>query len=88
LVFVTKQEIVVLPRVEPIILEGVPMVVIMRYNEPKVNQQNGSIISGVPRDWCRKIHSVNKVPRPNFSHCTYCHQIGHQINECPFIEKT
>jgi hypothetical protein len=29
---------------------------------------------------------VNKVPRPNPPHCTYCHQIGHQINECPFIE--
>jgi hypothetical protein len=29
---------------------------------------------------------VNKVPRLNFPCCTYCHQIGHQINECPFIE--
>jgi hypothetical protein len=29
---------------------------------------------------------VNKVPKPNSPHCTYCHQIGHQINECPFIE--
>jgi len=29
---------------------------------------------------------VNKVPRPNSPRCTYYHQIGHQINECPFIE--
>ncbi len=29
---------------------------------------------------------MNKVPKPNPPHCTYCHQIGHQINECPFIE--
>jgi sulfatase maturation enzyme AslB (radical SAM superfamily) len=29
---------------------------------------------------------VNKIPRPNLLRCTYCHQIGHQINECPFIE--
>jgi hypothetical protein len=29
---------------------------------------------------------VNRVPRPNPSHCTYYHKIGHQINECPFIE--
>ncbi len=29
---------------------------------------------------------MNKVPRLNFPCCTYCHQIGHQINECPFIE--
>jgi hypothetical protein len=29
---------------------------------------------------------VNKVPRPNPPRCTYYHQIGHEINECPFIE--
>ncbi len=29
---------------------------------------------------------MNKVPRPNSPHCTYYHQIRHQINECPFIE--
>jgi hypothetical protein len=29
---------------------------------------------------------VNKVSKPNFPRCTYCHQIRHQINECPFIE--
>ncbi len=63
------------------------MAVRMRYNEPKANQQNGNITSGVPRDWSREIHSVNKVPRPNFPHCTYYHQIGHKINECPFIEE-
>ncbi len=29
---------------------------------------------------------MNKVPRPNFRCCTYCHKIGHHINECPFSE--
>ncbi len=62
------------------------MVVKVKYNEPIFNQQNGSIIRGVPRDWSKKIHSVNKVPRPTSPCCTYCHQIRHQINECPFIE--
>jgi hypothetical protein len=37
-VLVTKQEIVVLPRVEPTIAEGVPMVVKVTYNEFKINQ--------------------------------------------------
>jgi len=57
-----------------------------RYYEPRFNQHNGSIVKGVPRDWNRGSHNVNKVPRPNFPCCTYCHQIKHQINECPFIE--
>jgi hypothetical protein len=29
---------------------------------------------------------VNIVPRPNPPRYTYCHQIGHHINECSFIE--
>ncbi len=29
---------------------------------------------------------MNRVPRQNPPRCTYCHQIGHQINECPFSE--
>jgi len=29
---------------------------------------------------------VNKVIGPNSPRCTYCHAIGHEINECPFIE--
>ncbi len=62
------------------------MVVKMKYSEPKVHQQNGSINNGVPRHWNKVMHCVNKVPRPNSPRCTYCHQIGHQINECPFIE--
>jgi hypothetical protein len=41
------------------------VVVRVRYSEPIVNEQNGSIISGVPRDWNRGIHSVKKNPRPN-----------------------
>jgi len=63
------------------------VVVKMRYSELRFNQQNKSIVKGVPRDiWSRGIHSVNRIPRPNSLRCTYCHQIGHQINECPFIE--
>jgi hypothetical protein len=58
----------------------------VRYSEPRLNQHNGSIVRGVLRDWSRGIHSVNIIPRPNSPHCTYRHQIGHQINECPFIE--
>jgi hypothetical protein len=58
----------------------------VRYNEPEFNQHNGSIVREVPRDWSRRIHNVNKVLKPNYPCCTYCHQIGHQINECPFIE--
>jgi hypothetical protein len=64
----------------------VPMVVRVKYNELIFNKKNGSIVRGVPRDLSRGIHSVNKVPKPNYPRCTYCHQIRHQINECPFIE--
>jgi len=39
-----------LPKVEPIIAKGVHVVVKVRYNELIVNEKNGSIISGVPRD--------------------------------------
>jgi len=62
------------------------MAIKVRCSEPIVNQHNGSTNSGVPRFWSRGIHSINKVPRPNSPHCTYCHQNKHQINECPFIE--
>ncbi len=63
------------------------MAIRIKCSEPRVNQQNVSIISGVPREWSKGIHSVNRLPRPNYPHCTYCHQIRHQINECPFIEE-
>jgi hypothetical protein len=53
------------------------MVIKMKYSEPKVNQHNGSIVSGVPRDCSRGIHSVNIVPKPNSPRCTYYHHIGH-----------
>jgi hypothetical protein len=86
LVLVIKQEIVVLPRVELTLAEGVHVVVRVKYSEPNFNQLNGNIVRRVPRYWNREIHNVNIVPRPNSPHCTYCHQIGHQINECPFIE--
>jgi hypothetical protein len=85
-ILVSRQEILVLPRVEPTIVEGVHVVVKVRYSEPRFNQQSGSIVRGVLRDWSKIIHSVNKVPRPNPPHHTYWYQIGHQVNECPFIE--
>ncbi len=61
------------------------MVIRVKYSEPNINKQNGNIISGVPRDWSRR--SVNRVPRAISPRCTYSHQIGHQINECPFIKE-
>jgi hypothetical protein len=58
----------------------------VKYSELRFNQQNGSIVGGIPRDWSKGIHNVNRAPRPNSPRCTYCHQIRHQINECPFID--
>jgi hypothetical protein len=86
LVLVTKQEIVVLLKAKPIVVGRVLVAIKVWYNEPRFNQENGSIVRGVPRDWSRGIHSGNSIPRPKFSRFTYCHKIGHQINECPFIE--
>ncbi len=37
LVLVTTQEIVIIPKIEPIVAEGVPMVVGVKYSEPKFN---------------------------------------------------
>jgi len=37
LVLVTRHETIILPRAKPTIVEGVPMVVKMRYSEPKFN---------------------------------------------------
>jgi hypothetical protein len=73
-ILVTRQETIVLPRAKLIVVEGVLVVVRMRYNEPKFNQ-NGSIIRRVPKDWSKGIHNVNvnRVPRPNFPRCTYYH---------------
>ncbi len=85
-VLVTKQETIVLPRTEPIVAKHVHVATRVRYNEPKLNQHNGSIVREVPRDWSKGIHNVNKVPKPNYPRCTYCHHIEHQINECSFIE--
>jgi hypothetical protein len=87
-VFVTKQEIVILPRAKPIIAQDVPMVVKIRYSEPRLNQQSGNIVRGDLRDWNKRICNVNRVPRPNPQRCTYYHQIGHKSNECPFIENS
>ncbi len=35
---INKQKTVVLPRVEPIVTEGVLMAIRVKYSEPKVNQ--------------------------------------------------
>jgi hypothetical protein len=85
-ILVTRPKTVVLPKVKPIVTKGVHVDVKVRYSEPKLKQQNGNIVKGFPKDWSRGIHSVNIIPRPNSPCCTYCHQIGHKINECPFIE--
>jgi hypothetical protein len=49
-ILVTRQEIVILPKVEPTTVEGVLVTIKMRYSEPIFNQQNGSIIKGVLSD--------------------------------------
>ncbi len=49
------------------------MAVRIMYSEPIFNHQSGSIVRGVPRDWNKGIHSVNRGPRPNPPQCTYCH---------------
>jgi hypothetical protein len=50
LILVVRQEIIVLQKVKPIVVEGVHAVVKVRYNEPRLNQQNGSIVRGIPWD--------------------------------------
>jgi len=47
LVFITKQKIVTLSRIEPIVVEGVHVVIKVKCNEPKFNQHNGNIIRGI-----------------------------------------
>jgi hypothetical protein len=86
LVLVTRQETISLPKAKPTVAECDLVVVIMKYNEPIFNQQNERMVKRIPRDWNKHIHNVNKLPRPNFPRCTYYHQIGHLINEYPFIE--
>ncbi len=73
LVLVTRQEIVVLPKAKPTIVEGVLVVVKVKYSETKLNHQSGSIVRGVQRDWRRRIHNVYRVPKLNLPLYTYCH---------------
>ncbi len=86
LILVTRQETIVLPRAKLIVVEHVHVVVRMRYNEPRFNEQNGIIVRRVLRYWNKRIHNVNRVPKLNLPRYTCYHQIGNQINECPFIE--
>jgi hypothetical protein len=72
-ILVTKQETVILLKAKPIIVEGLPMAIRVKYSEPIFNQRNGNIVKGVPRDWSKKIHSANIIPKPNPPCCTYCH---------------
>jgi hypothetical protein len=76
-VLVIKQKIVILLKVDSTIAKIVLVAIRIRYSEPKLNQQSGNIVKGIPRDWSKGIHSLNKVPKPNPPRCTYCHQIGH-----------
>jgi hypothetical protein len=46
-VLVTRQETIILPKIEPIVAEGVPMAIRMKCSEPIFNQHNGSIFRGV-----------------------------------------
>jgi hypothetical protein len=50
-ILVTRQETIILPKTEPTVTKPVLVVVKIKYNEPKLNQHNGSIIRGIPRDW-------------------------------------
>ncbi len=50
LVLVTRQETIVLLKVEPIITKGIPMAIKIKYSEPKFNQQSGGIVRGDPKD--------------------------------------
>jgi hypothetical protein len=86
MILINRQEIVALPRVKLIMVERVLTAVKVTYNEPKFNQHNEILVRGVPMDWSRVVHSVNRIPRPHFPFCTYYHWIRHQTNECPFIE--
>ncbi len=36
-VLITRQEIIVLPKVETTITQGVPVAIIIKYNEPRFN---------------------------------------------------
>jgi hypothetical protein len=49
-ILVTKQEIIILLKVEPTITQGVPMAIKVRYSEPRLNQQSGNIVRRVSRD--------------------------------------
>jgi hypothetical protein len=42
-IFVTRQDVVLL-RAEPIVAKSVFMAVRIRYSEPRLNQQSGSIV--------------------------------------------
>jgi len=44
LILIARQKVVVLPKVKPTVPKGVPATVRMKYSEPKLNQQSGSIV--------------------------------------------
>jgi hypothetical protein len=58
-ILITRQEIIFLPRTKLFVVEGVHVVIKVRYSELKLNQHSGRIVKGVPRDWSKVIHSTD-----------------------------
>jgi hypothetical protein len=49
-ILVTRQETIILPKAKSTIAQGVPVVVKIKYNEPRLNQHNGNIVRRDSRD--------------------------------------
>jgi len=64
-ILIIREKIIILPRAEPTIVEGILAIVKIKYSEPRFNQRSGSIVRGVLRDWSKRIHSVNRISTPN-----------------------
>ncbi len=71
LILITKQETIVLPGAKSTVAQGVLVAIKVKYNERKLNQQNGNIVRRVSRDWSKGIHSLNIIPRPNPQQCMH-----------------
>ncbi len=49
-ILVPIQEIIILPITKWIVAKGVLVIARVKYSEPRLNQQNGSTVKGIPRD--------------------------------------
>jgi hypothetical protein len=49
-ILVPIQKIIILPRIKWIVAKGVLVIARVKYSEPRLNQQSGSIVRGIPRD--------------------------------------